>query len=197
VPPLPPAEPPAPAPKRRLPVLLLVAGVAASVAAALLLWDARDWFADDVDAPAPDQASIDVPDVPSSARPATALEAADLWLQAIALPALESEGQLLIYFRLSAPAAWPVDITYRTLDNTAEAGKDFVAQSGIITIPPGERTVEVSIPLIEDGLAERVEMFLVTLAIDPDKATLTESELMATVLDDDQNDEAVGADTVN
>lgn len=177
-------------PRRRLPVLLLIAGATAGVIFALFLVSVQHWLDDEHQLAEPDQASVTKPGNGSGSAPETG--SLDLWLQAIALPALEDEGQLPIYFRLSAPADWPVDITYETTTHTAEAGTDFVSLNGVITIPPGDRTVELSIPLINDDLVESVEMFRVTLSVDPQKATLTDPELMATVLDDDENAKADG-----
>jgi len=109
----------------------------------------------------------------------------DLSVRAIALPALEDDGELLVYFRLPTPADWPIEITYETEARTAEADTDFAPTSGVVTIEPGEVLVEVSIPLIDDDVVESPEMFRVTLSVDPKAATMIDSQLTATVLDDD------------
>ena len=120
------------------------------------------------------------------ATPQTGSEASDRQIRAIALPALEDEGFLPIYFRLTEPADRPVDITYETIAHTASAETDFAAKNGTVTIHPGDVSVELTIQLVDDDDIESIEMFRVRLSTDTSSARLTDEELMATVLDDDR-----------
>ncbi len=107
-------------------------------------------------------------------------------INAIALPALENEGYLPVYFRLKEPAEEALNITYKTVSHTASADSDFAAQTGTVTIEPGDISVELEIPLINDDVLESIEMFRVLLSIEQSSASLNDKELMATVIDDDK-----------
>ena len=48
---------------------------------------------------------------------------------------------------LSAACNWPVIIAYASVDDTAVAGTDYVASAGTLTIPPGEMSGTISIPV--------------------------------------------------
>ncbi len=108
-------------------------------------------------------------------------------INAIALPALENEGFLPVYFRLTEPADEALNIDYQTVPHTASAETDFTAKTGTVTIQPGDISVELEIPLINDEEFESIETFRVILSTDQDLAYLTDQELMATVIDDDRD----------
>ncbi len=158
---------------------VLLGGTAAITAAAFFWQDIQPWLNTKAQLAKPSLASTNNAD-------AAAIDGSDLELQAIALPALESEGYLPIYFRLSEAVSWPVEIAFETAAHTADAETDFTANSGSITIPPGDLNVELAIPLIDDDLVENAEKFRVILSVDPETARLTDPLLMAIVLDDDK-----------
>ncbi len=170
-------------PRWRLLAPLLLGGVAALATFAFFWQDIQPWLNDEAQLAKPSQASTSSTD---SAATYAAIDGSDLELQAIALPALESEGYLPVYFRLSRAVSWPVEIAYETAAHTADADTDFAAESGTVTIPPGDLTVELAIPLVNDDLAENAEKFRIILSIDPETARLTDPLLMAIVLDDDK-----------
>jgi len=60
--------------------------------------------------------------------------------------------------RLSKASDTPVTINYVTRNGTAEAGDDFEFTSGTVVIPPGTLSTDVSVPLIDDNIAEEDEI---------------------------------------
>ena len=60
-----------------------------------------------------------------------------------------------------APA---ISVSYATTADTATAGTDYTAASGTVTIPAGARYATVSVPVVDDGVAEGSENFLLSLS---------------------------------
>ena len=85
---------------------------------------------------------------------------------------------------LSAPAAQPVSVHYRTQDGTATAGADYVATSGTVVIPPGETAATVALGVIGDTAAEGDETLALVLE-NPQGAPIAFATSIATILDDD------------
>ncbi|WP_136439672.1 Ig-like domain-containing protein [Pacificoceanicola onchidii] len=88
-------------------------------------------------------------------------------------------------------SALPTVVTY-TMGGTATGGTDYTAPSGTATIPVGDTSVVVTVPVLEDGLIEGSESVSLTLAgvTSGDTVTMlstTASDLTATasILDDD------------
>jgi Ca2+-binding RTX toxin-like protein len=55
---------------------------------------------------------------------------------------------LLFPVTLSAPSAAPITVNYTTQDASAQAGHDYVAESGTLTFAPGQTNLTVAVPLI-------------------------------------------------
>ena len=77
---------------------------------------------------------------------------------------LSSEGQsgtaqMLFTVTLSLVAAQTVTVDYATLDATAAAGSDYVAQSGTITFAPNQRIKTIAIGVMGDTAVEDDETF--------------------------------------
>ena len=87
--------------------------------------------------------------------------------------------------RLSSAASDTVTVAFTTLDDTATAGVDYAAVSGLVSFPPGTLSRDVSVPVIGDTLPEGSETFRVQLS-NPLNATLGRAEAVGTILDDDQ-----------
>ena len=100
-------------------------------------------------------------------------------------------------FTLSLDLASSSDVTVTyTVGGTATAGDDYTALSGTATIPAGDLTVDVPVPVIDDTEVEDDET--VTLTIDsavgadvgdPDNGTVT-------IADNDEADEIEGDDRI-
>jgi hypothetical protein len=69
-----------------------------------------------------------------------------------------------VTFTLSAAQASPVTVTYSTQNGTAAAGSDFTgATNATATIPAGQTSVSVAIPILNDTTSEATESFSVAL----------------------------------
>jgi ELWxxDGT repeat protein len=85
---------------------------------------------------------------------------------------------------LSAPSAQPVTVQYATANGTATAGSDYQARSGTLTIPAGQTTGTITVPVIGDRLGEPDETFLVNLS-GATGATIADGQAVGTILDDE------------
>jgi hypothetical protein len=93
-------------------------------------------------------------------------------------------GEASFEVALTAPNAMPVTVTYATTNGTALAGEDYVAASGILTIPPGALTAPIRVTILADGKDEPDETFSVELSA-ATEADLTDSHAVATIVDGD------------
>ena len=110
----------------------------------------------------------------------------DLSSVSVSAPAVrETAGVAAFTVLLSRPSPRPVDVTYETLDGTAQAGADYAATAGRLTFAPGQTEATVSVPVMDDAALENVETFLMTLeATDRDKPLPT-ADGEASIHDDD------------
>ncbi len=65
--------------------------------------------------------------------------------------------------RLNYPTSKNVTVNFETADRTAVAGQDYVARSGSVVIPAGQRRVEVDVDVLEDAVREPDETFVLRL----------------------------------
>lgn len=86
---------------------------------------------------------------------------------------------------LSAPYAAPVTAHYKTLDNTAQAGPDFIpVPSGKVSFQPGETSKALHVAVIGDTLDEADESFLLEFS-SPSNAVPTANRALGRIIDDD------------
>jgi hypothetical protein len=86
---------------------------------------------------------------------------------------------------LSNPSQSTVTVNFATADGTATAGSDYVANTGLLTFPPGGPTSQTIIVLVNgDNIEEPDETFSVTLS-DPTNATLGKDRGIGTIRNDD------------
>tara|TARA_B100002003_G_scaffold205199_1_gene198489 strand:+ start:16000 stop:18681 length:2682 start_codon:yes stop_codon:yes gene_type:complete len=92
----------------------------------------------------------------------------------------------LFEVQLSRPASEDLELAYRTVDGTAEAGEDYVETTGTLVFEKGQGFAAVEVPIIGDGARERSETF--TLAFDTPDGVYSGgygAAGKATILDDD------------
>ncbi|MGE3310482.1 MAG: Calx-beta domain-containing protein, partial [Limisphaerales bacterium] len=77
-----------------------------------------------------------------------------------------------------------VSFAYRTRDETARAGQDYVASNGVVTFPPGESRRELELTGFGDVLIEGPETFTVLFS-DPVRALLPDDSAQVTLVDND------------
>ncbi len=106
-------------------------------------------------------------------------------IKATADAALEEARELV--FEISSSKPWPDDIIviYTTLDGTAEAGIDFESTKGIVRLPAGTTSIQLTIPLIDDDEAEDDESLTLFLSSALDVATIPKRNVIATIRDSD------------
>jgi hypothetical protein len=91
---------------------------------------------------------------------------------------------LSVVVSLSAPAASPVTVQYRTEDGTATAGLDYVAASGTVVLAPGQTAATVPVSVLGDSEPEADETFFFVLEA-PQGASLAFATGLETIVDDD------------
>ena len=98
----------------------------------------------------------------------------------------ENAGNATLQVCLSATSTQAVTVQYATADGTANAGFDYTASSGTVTIPAGQTCANVSVPIINDAVPESTETFTVNLS-SPTNATIGTGTGTVTINDDDQS----------
>lgn len=88
---------------------------------------------------------------------------------------------------LSPVSTNPVTVTFQTADDTALAGSDYTAASGMLTFAPGTTTQTATVSVTGDAASEDNETFFVRLSA-PTNATIADGEAVGTILDDDAAD---------
>lgn len=97
-----------------------------------------------------------------------------------------NEGTSTAEFTVSLTAAFGEDVTvsFATADGSALAGSDYVATSGTVTIPKGETSATVEVPVIGDRIFEWDESFTLNLG-DPGNVRMGNAMGWTTILDDE------------
>ena len=105
-------------------------------------------------------------------------------LQIADAEASESAGEVVFAVTLSGQSASEVTVDFATSDGTAEAGTDYSASSGTLSIPAGSTTAQIRVPILDDAEDESDETFSVQLSA-PTGASLEDAVATGTILDDD------------
>ena len=118
------------------------------------------------------------------------------------LPALEI-GDVMVdeydenaVFRvtLSETSENDVTVNFETLDGTAHSGRDYVYESGTLTIEMGTSEETITVPVLNDDVVEQEETFIVTLS-DPTNATIRDHRGVGTIISDDMAQRTVSFDS--
>lgn len=94
-----------------------------------------------------------------------------------------------IQVKLSAAHSEDVTVKYAFTPVSAELGKDFTGQDGLLTIPKGARSGEISFEILGDSLDENDEEFLITLS-EPTNAEISSGGDVSRITIIDEDDEA-------
>lgn len=95
---------------------------------------------------------------------------------------------------LNTVSGLDASVVYSTSASSANAGSDFVASTGIITLPAGTTVATLTIPLLADRIDEPTESFEVLL-LSPLNATIADAAAVVELLDNDSV-EVIVADSV-
>jgi hypothetical protein len=95
-------------------------------------------------------------------------------------------GTVNASFAVTLSHASNVDVTvhYATANITATAGSDYTAASGAVTIPAGQTSASIVVPVHGDRIAEPNETFAVNLSA-ATGATIGDGQGVGTILDDE------------
>ncbi|MDD2932603.1 MAG: Calx-beta domain-containing protein [Methylotenera sp.] len=97
----------------------------------------------------------------------------------------EAAGTATFTVTLNAVSGQAVSVNYATSNGTATAGSDYTSTTGSLTFAPGVVTQTITVPIINDTLAEASETFNVVLSA-PSNATIATGTGVATIIDNDQ-----------
>ncbi|MCL4106401.1 UNVERIFIED_CONTAM: hypothetical protein GTU68_030359 [Idotea baltica] len=99
---------------------------------------------------------------------------------------VENEAAL-ISVALTWPYTSPVTVQYELLDlenKSAEAGVDYIAESGEVVFSPGDTLAQIPVELLDDIISEQDEKFRIQLS-DPIYGELLNTEAILTIVNDD------------
>ena len=85
---------------------------------------------------------------------------------------------------LSSPSGTATKVVWTTADQVAVAGSDYVAASGVLSIPAGAVSGTFMVTLKGDGVREASETFLINLS-GPVNAAIADSQALGTIINDD------------
>jgi uncharacterized repeat protein (TIGR01451 family) len=85
---------------------------------------------------------------------------------------------------LSAASTSTVTVNFSTSNGNAQAGPDYVAQSGTLTFPPGTLNQKITVLVVGDATFELNENFFVNIS-NPVNATISIAQGQGTVINDD------------
>ncbi len=102
----------------------------------------------------------------------------------------ENDGTFVFNVSLSEPSSLNVSVQYATANGTA-GRNDFYSTSGTLTFTPGQTSKTVSVTIRNDTRRESTEYFYVNLS-SPSGATISDSQGVGTILDDDQRNNGRG-----
>lgn len=85
---------------------------------------------------------------------------------------------------LSRPSSTPVTVAWHTANGTALAGQDYVAAHGVVTIPAGQLSGQLTVYVIGDRKVEPDERFRIVLT-NPHAASLGTARATVTITNDD------------
>ena len=98
----------------------------------------------------------------------------------------ESGGTALITVTLDAPNPFAdTSVAYATSDGSAQAGSDYTARSGTLTIPAGQTSASFSVPIADDAVPESGETVLLSLSNPSGGLLATPSSATLTILAND------------
>ncbi len=93
---------------------------------------------------------------------------------------------MIFTLSLSAASKQSISVSYATVDGTAVAGSDYVAQSGTVTFAAGATKATITIKVYGDAIAETNETFYVRLSA-PTNAVLGTGTGTGTIQNDDRS----------
>ena len=75
----------------------------------------------------------------------------------------ENAGSAVLQVCISQPTSTDVMYNYTTANGTALSGSDYTGGSAMVTIPAGQTCASITIPILNDAIAESTETFTVSI----------------------------------
>ncbi|MEM7113263.1 MAG: Calx-beta domain-containing protein [Chloroflexota bacterium] len=97
----------------------------------------------------------------------------------------EDDGVAGIEVTLNAPSGVDVMVDINTSDGTAVSGQDYSGISQTVTIPAGQQSIIVDVPLINNDVVETAETFNVALSNPVDALLDTPNSAFVQIIDDE------------
>lgn len=96
-----------------------------------------------------------------------------------------NDGSVLSFpVKMDTIANRKITLNFGTSDGSALSGKDYVARTGTVTIPVGEKTTRVNIRVLSDMVRENDEKMTVTIG-DASYGTISRDTATGTIVNDD------------
>ena len=96
----------------------------------------------------------------------------------------EADGTATLTVSLDAASGKTITVDYATVDESAIAPDDYIPITGTLTFNPGDTQTTITVPILDDPIAEISETFAVTLNNEVN-VTLAQSTATVTVADND------------
>ncbi|BAY79401.1 Na-Ca exchanger/integrin-beta4 (plasmid) [Nostoc linckia NIES-25] len=96
----------------------------------------------------------------------------------------ENSGNFVFTVKLSNPSSDIITVDYNTSNNTAIAGVDYTPVIGTVTFNPGITTQTITVPILDNFVAESSESFFVNLT-NPTNATISDNQANGNIADND------------
>ncbi|MBG1267437.1 beta strand repeat-containing protein [Nostoc sp. WHI] len=96
----------------------------------------------------------------------------------------ESSANFVFSVKLSNASSQAITVNYATSNDTAIAGIDYTAVTGSLTFNPGVITQTITIPILNDFVAESSDRFFVNLS-NPTNASIADNQAIGTITDND------------
>src|SRR5579863_1622719 len=96
---------------------------------------------------------------------------------------VDSNSVFRFYLGLNKAASAQITISYKTVDGTAVAGKDYFAASGSVTINAGASQAYIDITITGDSLRKSLQQFYLQFS-NPLNCTLASNQATATIFND-------------
>lgn len=97
----------------------------------------------------------------------------------------EEGGKFSVTVLRGDDGADPVRVHFRTLDDTAVAGQDYIAASGVLEFGPGEQSKALDFELMNDGFREGNETFFLILESPTGTVLGPNAKAAVTIVDND------------
>jgi len=108
-----------------------------------------------------------------------------IFLSATELQVTETAGTVAVRINRSGDINTPVEVEYAVAADSATAGKDYTGFGGVAGFAPGQSSIVVVIPIINDSIGETTEVFAFTLIKAEGASLLAPRTTRISIIDDE------------